>query len=95
MIADYFVWRKKELSLPALYSGTGEYRFWGGFSIVAIVALLAGVLPSLPGFLATVHWIDGSQVPPFLLGLYSYAWFVGFGLAFAVYLVLRRWLPHG
>ena len=95
MIADYFVWRKRELSLPALYSGTGEYRYSGGFSIVAIVALLAGALPSLPGFLATVGWIDPATVPPFLLGLYGYAWFVGFGLAFGVYLLLRRVLPHG
>src|SRR5690606_21897207 len=51
MIADYFVWRKRELSIPALYSGTGEYRYRRGFSWVAIAALLAGALPSLPGFL--------------------------------------------
>ncbi|HUR58788.1 MAG TPA: NCS1 family nucleobase:cation symporter-1 [Opitutaceae bacterium] len=95
MIADYFVWRRKVLNVPALYSTTGEYTYSGGVSWVAIVALFAGALPSLPGFLATIKVIDGTHVPPFLLGLYSYAWFVGFGIAFLLYLVLRKLSPNG
>jgi len=94
MIADYFVWRRRELSLSALYSVTGEYTYSGGFSSVAIFALLAGALPSLPGFLATIHLVDGARVPAFFLELYNYAWFVGFGLAFVVYLVLRKLAPR-
>jgi NCS1 family nucleobase:cation symporter-1 len=94
MIADYFVWRKKVLNVPALYSATSEYSYCGGFSWVAIIALLAGALPSLPGFLATIKVIDGVHVPAFLLGLYNYAWFVGFGVAFALYLVLRKARPN-
>jgi NCS1 family nucleobase:cation symporter-1 len=93
MIADYFVYRRKVLNVPALYSATGEYAYRGGFSWVAIVALLAGALPSLPGFLATIKVIDGSHVPAFLLSLYNYAWFVGFGVAFALYLILRKTFP--
>src|SRR3954470_17596840 len=84
MIADYYAWRKKALNVPALYSSTGEYAYSGGFSWVAIVALIAGALPSLPGFLANIKVIDGSHVPASLLGLYNYAWFVGFGIAFAL-----------
>jgi len=94
MIADYFVWRKTVLSLPALYSGSGEYRYVGGFSAVALIAFLAGALPSLPGFLATVQIIDASRVSGFFLGLYHYAWFVGFGAAFAIYLLLRKSFPR-
>jgi NCS1 family nucleobase:cation symporter-1 len=77
-----------------LYLADGEYRYSGGFSIVAIVAFVLGVLPSLPGFLATVKLIDGAHVAPFLLGLYNYAWFVGFGVAFVVYLALRKLAPR-
>ena len=95
MIADYYVWRRRQLNVLNLYLPDGEYRYSGGFSWVAIVALLAGALPSLPGFLATVKLIDGAHVAPFLLGLYNYAWFVGFGIAFAVYLVLRKFAPNG
>ncbi len=93
MIADYFAYRHKQLDVNALYSPAGEYRYSGGFSWVAIVALLAGALPSLPGFLVTVKLIAGTGLPPFLLGLYDYAWFVGFGVAFAVYLALRKLAP--
>ena len=94
MIADYFVVRRCQLNVHDLYLADGEYRYSGGFSIVAIVAFILGVLPSLPGFLATVKLIDGSHVAPFLLGLYNYAWFVGFGVAFVVYLVLRKLAPR-
>src|SRR5207302_1471526 len=48
LIADYFVWRRRELNVQALYNVQGEYRFSGGFSFVALVALLVGALPSLP-----------------------------------------------
>jgi NCS1 family nucleobase:cation symporter-1 len=94
MIADYFVWRRKQLNVAALYSVTGEFNYTNGFSTVALIALLVAVAPSLPGFLATVHAIDGTGLPAFLLGLYNYAWFVGFGIAFAVYLALRKLAPN-
>jgi NCS1 family nucleobase:cation symporter-1 len=94
MIADYFAYRHKQLDVNALYAPAGEYRYSGGFSWVAIVALLAGALPSLPGFLVTVKLIAGTGLPPFLLGLYDYAWFVGFGVAFAVYFALRKLAPR-
>ncbi|HWA08972.1 MAG TPA: NCS1 family nucleobase:cation symporter-1 [Opitutaceae bacterium] len=95
MIADYFVYRRRRLDVGALYSATGEYTYCRGFSVVALLALLGGAAPSLPGFLVTVKWSDGHGFPPFLLGLYDYAWFVGFGLAFALYLGLRRLAPRG
>jgi NCS1 family nucleobase:cation symporter-1 len=94
MIADYFVCRHRKLELKALYDPHGGHRYTNGFSVVALIALLVAVLPSLPGFLAQVHLIDGTGMSPFLLGLYNYAWFVGFGVGFAVYLVLRKIAPN-
>ncbi len=94
MIADYFAYRNKVLNVPALYSADGEYTYSGGFSWVAITALLAGALPSLPGFLATVSTRIAPHVPAAFVGLYSYAWFVGFGIAFLVYLGLRKLAPN-
>jgi NCS1 family nucleobase:cation symporter-1 len=93
MIADYFVIRRRRLNVLNLYLPDGEYRYTGGFSLVAIAAFVVGVLPSLPGFLAAVKLIDGANVSPFLLSLYNYAWFVGFGVAFVVYLALRKLAP--
>jgi NCS1 family nucleobase:cation symporter-1 len=93
MIADYFVIRGRWLNVPGLYNPGGEYSYTHGFSLAAIGALAAGILPSLPGFLATVKLIDGSHVSPWLLSLYNYAWFVGFAVAFGVYLALRKLAP--
>jgi NCS1 family nucleobase:cation symporter-1 len=90
LIADYFVYRRRELNLAALYKTDGEYRFTNGYSIVALISLVAGILPSLPGFLVNVNLLNVSNVPPFLTQLYSYAWFIGFAVAFAVYLALRN-----
>ena len=94
MIADSFVWRGRTLDVPALYDPDGEYRYTRGFSMVALIALVAAVLPSLPGFLAQVHLLSTNGVPPFLLHLYDYAWFVGFGVAFTIYLSLRKLAPN-
>ncbi len=90
MIADYFVVRRRRLDVPALYDADGEYRYTNGFSVVALIALVLAVLPNLPGFLIHVKLLDAAAVPPFFVALYSYAWFVGFGIAFGVYVGLRR-----
>jgi NCS1 family nucleobase:cation symporter-1 len=89
LIADYFVWRKRTLNVVALYSPTGEYRYTRGFSWVALVALVIGAMPSLPGFLVQVKMIKADVVPAFIAHLYHYAWFIGFGIAFVVYLAGR------
>ncbi|HJT82285.1 MAG TPA: cytosine permease, partial [Chthoniobacterales bacterium] len=89
MIADYYVWRKRKLHLAALYQPNAEYRFTHGFSLIAVVSLLLAILPNLPGFLVTVKLIGADSVPSFLVRLYDYAWFVGFAIAFALYLALR------
>jgi NCS1 family nucleobase:cation symporter-1 len=91
VIADYFVYRRCRLDVDALYDEEGEYRYTNGVSGVALVALAAGVLPSLPGFLEAVKLLPKDAVPQPLAELYNYAWFVGFAVAFVVYLA-GRWL---
>jgi NCS1 family nucleobase:cation symporter-1 len=93
LIADYFVYRRCKLNLSALYKNGGEYNYQNGFSYVAIIAFLLGVLPSLPGFLVSVHQLDPADVPAGLVSLFDYAWFIGFALAFVIYLALRKLAP--
>jgi NCS1 family nucleobase:cation symporter-1 len=90
LIADYFVWRRCRLNLFALYHAEGEYRFTHGFSIAALLALTVAVLPNLPGFLVIVGVVPKENIAPLFISLYNYAWFVGFFVAFAVYLVARK-----
>jgi NCS1 family nucleobase:cation symporter-1 len=94
MIADYFILRRRELDVPALYDPNGRYRYSRGWSVVAIAAFGVAVLPNLPGFLAQVGWIDPARVPHPLLAVYGYAWFAGFAIAFVAYLLLRKLAPN-
>jgi len=71
----------------------GEYRYTHGTSLVALIALLAGALPSLPGFLVNIKALPAESIPASLAHLYNYAWFVGFAVAFTVYLALRKLAP--
>jgi nucleobase:cation symporter-1, NCS1 family len=89
MIADYYVLRRRQLHLAALYREDGDYRYTNGFSLIAIMSLIVAVLPNLPGFLVTVKLLEPASVSSFLVRLYDYAWFVGFIIAFVVYLGLR------
>ena len=95
LIADYFVYRRRKLNVTQLYKADGEYSYSGGFSFVAIIALVVGALPSLPGFLVNIHALNASGVPAFLTQFYDYAWFIGFAVAFVVYLALRKIAPRG
>ena len=95
LIADYYAWRGRRLDVDALYDPRGPYSYHGGYSWVALTALAAGVLPSLPGFLVAVKLLPAASVPAWLAALFGYAGFVGFGVAFGVYLVLRRLFPRG
>src|SRR5436853_5927185 len=90
MIADYFVLRRRHLNLNALYRHDAEHCYTRGFSVVALISLLLAILPNLPGFLVTVKLLEAGSVPTFFVTLYIYAWFVGFAIAFSLYIALRK-----
>src|SRR5687768_6159424 len=78
MIADYYLIRKQNLVIKDLYKTDGIYRFENGFNKYAIIALLAGILPNVPGFLVQVKLVSPAAFPEWINHLYNYAWFVGF-----------------
>ncbi len=90
MIVDYFFIRKKELNAVDLYKEKGEYTYSNGFNLKAIIALLAGIIPNVPGFLLQIKIIAVTAFPEWIAHLYNYAWFVGFGVSGVVYYLLMR-----
>ncbi|HWD18812.1 MAG TPA: NCS1 family nucleobase:cation symporter-1 [Verrucomicrobiae bacterium] len=90
LIADYFVCRHRRLDLTALYLENGAHQYRRGYNPAALVILALAVLPNIPGFLATVNVIPKDRMPTLFLTLYSYAWFVGFGIAFGAYIITAR-----
>jgi NCS1 family nucleobase:cation symporter-1 len=91
LICDYWVIRKQRLNLPGLFDPKGPYSYGTGFNWRAIVALVVAIAPVVPGFLRAAS-TPGGQVsdPTFLDHLYTYAWFVTFGLGFVIYYALTR-----
>jgi len=82
MIADYFIVRKRALNVTDLYRRNGLYEYDRGVNYRAVVALALGIITALLGLiLPPVRW------------LYDYAWFVGFLVAGAVYVVLMQRAP--
>ena len=79
LLADYFVVRKRTLSVPDLFAVKGAYSFTSGFNLVALLALALGVFAALIGF-----WVKPLEV------LYQLSWFTGFIVAFMVYAMGMR-----
>lgn len=89
LITDYYLLRHQELPLSDLYQHEGCYTYRRGFNPVALVGLVLGILPCVPGFLAAIGALDKASVWPWLLEV-CYAWFVGFFVAGGVYWGLAR-----
>ncbi|MFP5039360.1 NCS1 family nucleobase:cation symporter-1 [Parasediminibacterium sp. JCM 36343] len=85
MIVDYYFIRKQTLDLEGLYNPKGIYSFSNGTNWVAVIALILGILPNVPGFLTIIHVVGPDAFPGWINALYSYAWFVGFGISGLVY----------
>ncbi len=80
MMVDYYLIRKAQLDVNALYQENGEFRFNGGFHGKAFLAFIVGILFStiLPNF---------TSLLPAWWG--TYGWFFGVAIAGAVYYGLR------
>jgi len=76
LLVDYFLVRGCKLKLDDLYAEKGVYSYQNGFNMKAVFALLLGVLPNVPGFLAQIKVLDPETMPG-LVSLYHYAWFIG------------------
>jgi nucleobase:cation symporter-1, NCS1 family len=90
MIADYYFIRKQQLNVDDLYKPIGQYSFGNGFNKYAIIALLMGILPNVPGFLLQIKLISAGAFPLWISHLYNYAWFVGFAVSGVCYMLFMK-----
>ncbi|HEY0794224.1 MAG TPA: NCS1 family nucleobase:cation symporter-1, partial [Acidisarcina sp.] len=79
MVADYFLIRGTKLDVLSLYRRGGPYEYSRGINPRAVIALVVGVALALVGLAL-----------PALRFLYDYAWFVGFFVSGAVYVLLMH-----
>ncbi|HET6363027.1 MAG TPA: cytosine permease, partial [Gemmatimonadota bacterium] len=85
MIADYWIVRRTSLDTASFYRRGGSYWYGGGWRWGTIAILALAVLPNVPGFLAAAGFVAPEAVPAVFHSLYTYAWFVGFGIALVAY----------
>jgi nucleobase:cation symporter-1, NCS1 family len=95
LIADYYLVRKTILLPEDLYRRKGFYEFSRGFHWEAVWALVAGIVLALAGLAvaplaAPGHPAALRAVASVVAQFYHYAWFVGFGVSFLLYLLLMR-----
>ncbi|OCF30966.1 hypothetical protein I317_06154 [Kwoniella heveanensis CBS 569] len=92
LIADFFVIRKRKLSLLHLFTNSPESIYWAykGYNTKTFASWLIGVIPFLPGFASNVRksGLTGA------IRLYKLGFIVGFAIGFVVYLGLNFiWPP--
>jgi NCS1 family nucleobase:cation symporter-1 len=84
ILVDYFLIRRTVLNVDDLYRRNGQYA---GFNNRALLALLLGVLPNVPGFLVQTGVMQGEGL---IVNLYNYAWFTGLAISGLAYWTLMR-----
>jgi NCS1 family nucleobase:cation symporter-1 len=84
LITDYFLLRRHRLDVEGLYRRDGVYAYQNGVNWVAMVALVLGIAPNLPGFLGAIGVVEVSALAQ---GVYEWAWFVGFAIAALIYVI--------
>lgn len=107
MLADYYCVRHQRLDVPALYydarrphtpatatAANTTYYYTGGFNLVAVAAMVLGILPTLPGMVASLSASFGGggggkrgRTDVWSV-MYSFSWFVGVAVAALAYVVL-------
>jgi len=87
LLTDYYLIRRTELNSADLYRRGGEYEYSNGWNPRAIVALLLGVLPCMPGYLVVSGVLDKATVAPALVSLFDFGWFFSLAVSGTIYFV--------
>ena len=86
-IADYYIVKKRNIDIKALYSGReGRYWYQGGFNIIAFVAWIAGAI--IPTLVSAIPTLAENYVV--LAWINANAYIFAFVVAFVIYLICMR-----
>lgn len=92
VLVDYYLIKKMKLNIGDLYSlsPSGEYYFSKGYNAAAVVALVAGIIPVVPGFLHKIGAL--SKISNGFVVVYDNALFFSFFIAGFVYWIIMSYL---
>jgi NCS1 family nucleobase:cation symporter-1 len=89
LVCDFWIVHRRKYDTLALYQRHGIYRYTAGVNWRAVVSFVIGVVPNLPGFIASINpSVDvGVGARP-----YTFGWLLGFVATSLVYTVLGVWV---
>jgi NCS1 family nucleobase:cation symporter-1 len=105
LASDYWLVKKQNIDLPALYNPDGRYSYWNGINWRAFFSLLVSVAPNLPGLGysigsiqhtnpdGTTYTTDSVMISQGAKNLYTFDWLFGFTMSIFVYTALSWIFP--
>ncbi|MCJ1416074.1 hypothetical protein MMC32_002409 [Xylographa parallela] len=84
LASDYWLVKKQNIDVPALYNPYGRYRYAGGVNWRAAVAFIIAVGPLLPGLAYSIN-PSGTIISQGVINLYSFDWLFGFVVSIVLY----------
>lgn len=89
-IADFYLVKRRNLDIPALYQPHARYRYHWGINWRALAALVCSIIPCMPGLAYNVN-------PDVQIGgaiyISNFNWYYGIFVAFGVHAALSLIWP--
>ena len=82
--SDYWLVKRQNIDVPALYDPYGRYRYVGGVNWRAALAFLIAVSPNLPGLAYSIN-PSGTHISQGAKNLYTFDWLFGFVTSIVLY----------
>lgn len=87
MIVDYFFIKEMQLVVEELYQKHGRYRFNNGVNWYAVIAMIMGIAPTIPGFLMVLGAISSQEL---FVAIYERGWFASFFISGVSHFIFER-----
>lgn len=91
--ADYWLVKRRNIDVPALYDPYGRYRYLYGINWQAMLAFLLSCGPLLPGLALSIGGPGKVHISAGAAHLYDFDWIYGFVTSIVVYTVLHWLFP--
>jgi nucleobase:cation symporter-1, NCS1 family len=84
MASDFWIVKRQNIDVPALYDPHGRYRYWKGANWRAAFAFIVAIGPNLPGLALSIN-PTGVKIGAGIRHLYTFDWLFGFVVSIVLY----------
>lgn len=91
MASDYWIIKRRNIDVPALYDPHGRYRYFYGVNWQGLVAFLLALCPNIPGLAYAIN--SDNHITAGAKHLYTFCWLYGFVSSITIYVTLHKIFP--